>query len=85
MSNIHRRNLLGSALVMFVVVDLLGLVSFVLNQWFAVEFWQSWGLAALLALPVTMLVLPLVGTILDAVTVRDNIPMTGEKIPGTGQ
>lgn len=85
MSNIHRRNLLGSALVLFLLIDLLGLTSFVFNQWFGVTFWQSWGLAALLALPLTMLVLPLVNSILDAVTVRDNVPMTGEKIPGAGQ
>jgi hypothetical protein len=80
-----RRRLLQSSLVLLVLADLLLLASFVFNQWFAVSFWQAWGLAALLAMPLTMLVLPLV----DAMTGRPELApdsgFSGDKIPGAGQ
>jgi len=80
-----RRSLLRTGLIAFVVLDLLGLASFVFNQWFAVQFWHAWGLAALLALPLTMLVLPLVEAVLDAASQGRSVPLTGENIPGAGQ
>jgi hypothetical protein len=80
-----RRHLLYFSLVLFVLVDLLVLASFVLNQWFDVSFWQAWGLAGLLALPVTMLVLPLVDAMLARPKIGRDTSFSGDKIPGAGQ
>ena len=80
-----RRRLLQSSLVLLVLADLLMLASFVFNQWFAVSFWQAWGLAALLAMPLTMLVLPLVDAVTGGPELAPNASFTGDKIPGAGQ
>ncbi|MGH8031235.1 MAG: hypothetical protein ACREO8_02445 [Luteimonas sp.] len=85
MSATARHALLRTTLIVFALADVLVWVSFVFNQWFAVPLWQAWGLAGLLALPITMLVLPLV----DAVLVRPRdqrvIQFAGDKIPRVGQ
>lgn len=80
-----RRQLIHSSLVLLVLVDLLVLASFVFNQWFDVSFWQAWGLAGLLSLPVTMLVLPLVDAVLAKPKSDDDAQFSGDKIPGVGQ
>jgi hypothetical protein len=85
MSTTARRQLLHSSLVLFIMVDLLILASFVFNQWFKVSFWQAWGLAGLLALPVTMLVLPLVDAVLAKPKSGAETTFSGDKIPGAGQ
>lgn len=80
-----RRRLLQSGLVLLVLADLLLLASFVLNQWFAVSFWQAWGLAALLAMPLTMLVTPLVASLAATLETDPDPGFSGDKIPGAGQ
>jgi hypothetical protein len=85
MSATARRHLIHSSLVLLVLVDLLVLASFVLNQWFEVSFWQAWGLAGLLSLPVTMLVLPLVDAVLAKPDAEAKSAFSGDKIPGAGQ
>ncbi|MDN5782625.1 MAG: hypothetical protein L0H23_11505 [Luteimonas sp.] len=80
----HRR-LLQSSLVAFALLDALLLTSYVLNQWFEVSFWEAMGLAALLAMPLTMLLLPLVDTILADPDRGETVGFSGDKIPGTGQ
>lgn len=80
-----RRRLLQSSLVLLVLADLLLLASFVFNQWFAVSFWQAWGLAALLAMPLTMLVLPLVEAVTASPKSDAGFGFSGDKIPETGQ
>jgi len=85
MSARTRRQVLYSSLVLFVLIDLLVLASFVFNQWFNVSFWQALGLAGLLALPVTMLVLPLVDAVLTRPKADRDTPFSGDKIPGAGQ
>ncbi len=80
-----RPRLIHASLVLLLLVDLLALASFVFNQWFDVAFWPSWGLAALLALPVTMLVLPAVDALLAEPKPGIDIPFPGDKIPGAGQ
>ncbi|GAA3911726.1 hypothetical protein [Luteimonas lutimaris] len=77
--------LLRSSLVLLVLADLLLLASFVFNQWFDVTAGQAWGLAALLALPLTMLAMPLVDTVLASLESRANDDFSGDKIPGAGQ
>lgn len=80
-----RHQLIHSSLVLLVLVDLLVLASFVLNQWFDVSFWQAWGLAGLLSLPITMLFLPLVDAVLASPKSQDEAQFSGDKIPGVGQ
>lgn len=80
-----RRRLLQSSLVAFALIDLLLLASFVFNQWLEVSFGESVGLAALLAMPLTMLLLPLVDAVLAGPDVGAGIGFSGDKIPGTGQ
>jgi hypothetical protein len=43
------------------------------------------GLAALLAMPLTMLLLPLVDAVLAGPTKGAGAAFSGDKIPGTGQ
>lgn len=80
-----RHRLLQSSLVLLVLADLLLLASFVFNQWFAVSFWQAWGLAALLAMPLTMLVLPLVDAVAGNPELAPDAGFSGDKIPRAGQ
>lgn len=80
-----RRRLLQSSLVAFALLDLLLLTSFVFNQWFDVSFWESMGLAALLALPLTMLLLPVVDAVLADPDRGERMGFSGDKIPGAGQ
>ena len=85
MSAHARRQLIHSSLVLLVIADLLVLASFVFNQWLEVSFWQAWGLAGLLSLPVTMLVLPLVDAVLATPDPEPTAAFSGDKIPRTGQ
>jgi len=80
-----RRRLLQSSLVAFALIDLLLLASFVFNQWLEVSFWESVGLAALLAMPLTMLLLPLVDAVLAGPDAGAGTGFSGDKIPGAGQ
>ncbi len=80
-----RRRLLQSSLVAFALIDLLLLASFVFNQWLEVSFWESVGLAALLAMPLAMLLLPLVDAVLAGPDAAVDTGFSGDKIPGTGQ
>jgi hypothetical protein len=80
-----RRRLLQSSLVAFALLDALLLTSFVLNQWFEVSFREAVGLAALLAMPLTMLLLPLVDAVLADPDRGEGMGFSGDKIPGTGQ
>src|SRR5690606_35238825 len=64
MSAPTRRRLLQSALVLLTLIDLQLLASFVFNQWFDLSMANAMGLAALLAIPLTLLLLPLVDAIL---------------------
>ena len=85
MSAFARHRLLHHGLVLLVLADLLLLASFVINQWFEVSLAQAWGLAALLALPLTMLAVPLVDAVLAAAQAEQNTGFSGDKIPGAGQ
>jgi uncharacterized protein (DUF983 family) len=85
MRHTAHRQLIHAALVLLVLVDLLVLASFVFNQWFDVSFWQALGLAGLFALPVTMLVLPLVDAVLAKPKSALEDEFSGDKIPGAGQ
>ncbi|WP_027081176.1 hypothetical protein [Luteimonas mephitis] len=80
-----RRRLLQSSLISLALIDALLLASFVLNQWFDASFWQALGLAALLATPLAMLLLPLVDTLLAGPDDGRNTAFSGDKIPGAGQ
>lgn len=80
-----RRHLLLASLLALVLLDLLALTSFVFNQWFTVPVWQAWGLAALLALPATMLALPVIDKLLAGLESDENDRFSGDKIPGAGQ
>ena len=77
--------LLRSSLALLVFADLLLLASFVLDQWFEVTSGQAWGLAALLALPLTMLAMPLVDMVLAGLEPHAGDAFSGDKIPGVGQ
>ena len=77
--------LLRSSLVLLVLADLLLLASFVFNQWFEVSAAQSWGLAALLAMPLTMLAMPLVDAVLASLDPGLDNGFSGDKIPRAGQ
>jgi len=77
--------LLRASLVFLVLADLLLLASFVFNQWFGADPRQAWGLAALLAMPLSMLAMPLVGRILANLEPGSNPGFSGDKIPGSGQ
>lgn len=85
MSRSTRRSLLRNALSALVAVDLLALVALVANQWLAIIPVQAWGIAALLALPVFLLVRPLSDAVLVMADRFGGIPDPGEKIPGAGQ
>lgn len=80
-----RHRLLQASLVLLALVDLQLLVSFVLNQWFKLSFGEAMGLAALLALPLTMLLSPLVDAILAPAEPDAGTGFSGDKIPRTGQ
>ena len=80
-----RRRLLQSSLVVLALLDLQLLASFVLNQWFDLSMPNAMGLAALLAIPLTMLLLPLVNAILADPASDANVEFSGGKIPGAGQ
>src|SRR5690606_19939474 len=77
--------LLRSSLVLLVLADLLLLASFVFNQWFEVSTMRAWGLAALLAMPLTMLAMPLVDAVLASLESGADDGFSGDKIPGAGQ
>lgn len=85
MSRATHRSLLRNALSALVALDLLGLAALVSNQWFAITPAQVWGVAAMLALPVFMLVRPLSDAVLAMADRFGGIPDPGEKIPGAGQ
>src|SRR3546814_16291525 len=77
--------LMQSILVALVLLDALLLTSFVLNQWFAVSFWEAAGLSALLSMPLTMLAMPLVDAVLaDPDRVKITVS-SGSKNPREGQ
>ena len=80
-----RRRLLQSGLVLLALVDLQLLASFVLNQWFDLSMANAMGLAALLAIPLTLLLLPLVDAILANLERDADVGFSGGKIPGAGQ
>jgi hypothetical protein len=80
-----RRRLLRSSLVILTLLDLLLLTSFVFNQWLEVSLWEAMGLAALLAMPLTMLLLPLVDAVLAGPGTGPGAGFSGDKIPGAGQ
>ncbi len=80
-----RHRLLRSSLVLLVLADLVLLTSFVLNQWFEVSTWQAWGLAALFAVPLAMLAMPLVNAVLASLDPDPSDAFSGDKIPGVGQ
>jgi len=73
------------SLLVLVLADLLLLASFVFNQWFEVPASQAWGLAALLAMPLTMLAMPLVDAVLASLESGADDGFSGDKIPGAGQ
>lgn len=85
MSTSTQRSLLRTALIAFALADVLVWVAFVLNQWFAASFWESWGVAALFALPVTMLLLPIIDGLLRPADSTANVPAAGHEIPRAGQ
>lgn len=85
MSAPTRRRLLQSALIVLTLVDLQLLASFVLNQWFDLSMTNAMGLAALLAIPLTLLLLPLVEAILANLDRDADVGFSGGKIPGAGQ
>lgn len=85
MSTAAQRHLLRTALVAFALADVLVWVAFVLNQWFAASFWESWGIASVFALPVTMLLLPIIDSLLSPVETTVNVPKAGHEIPRAGQ
>jgi len=68
---------------------LIGVALVVLQQGLAAgpdEFWMlTWVLAFVLALPGAMLLLPVIGAVLRAVTRQDTVPLAGVKIPDAGQ
>ncbi|HEY0504292.1 MAG TPA: DUF2798 domain-containing protein [Lysobacter sp.] len=68
---------------------LVGVALVVIQQGLAAgpdEFWMlAWVLAFVLALPGAMLLLPVVGALMQAVTRHETIPLAGVKIPNTGQ
>ena len=80
-----RRRLLQSSLVVLTLLDLQLLASFVLNQWFDLSLANAMGLAALLAIPLTLLLLPLVDAVLTGLDREANAGFSGGKIPGVGQ
>jgi len=80
-----RRRLLQSALVLLTLIDLQLLASFVFNQWFDLSMANAMGLAALLAIPLTLLLLPLVDAILANLERDADVGFSGGKIPGAGQ
>lgn len=80
-----RRRLLQSTLVLLTLVDLQLLASFVFNQWFDLSMADAMGLAALLAIPLTLLLLPLVDAILANLERDADVGFSGGKIPGAGQ
>ena len=80
-----RRRLLQSALVLLTLIDLQLLASFVFNQWFDLSMANAMGLAALLAIPLTLLLLPLVDAILVNLERDADVGFSGGKIPGAGQ
>jgi len=85
MSRSTHRSLLRNALSALVALDLLGLAALVSNQWLAIPPAQVWGVSAMLALPVFMLVRPLSDAVLGMADRFGGIPDPGEKIPGAGQ
>ena len=80
-----RRRLLQSGLVLLALVDLQLLASFVLNQWFDLSMSNAMGLGALLAIPLTLLLLPLVNAVLARPAEDVDVEFSGGKIPGAGQ
>lgn len=80
-----RRRLLQSGLVILALIDLQLLASFVLNQWFDFSMTNAMGLGALLAIPLTLLLLPLVDAVLARPAENADVGFSGGKIPGAGQ
>src|SRR3546814_13381134 len=80
-----RRRLLQSSLVVLTLLDLQLLASFVFNQWFDLSLANAMGLAAVLAIPLTLLLLPLVDAILAGLDRDLDGGFSGGKIPGAGQ
>lgn len=80
-----RRRLQQSALALLTLVDLQLLASFVFNQWFDLSIANAMGLAALLAIPLTLLLLPLVDAVLANLDRDPDVGFSGGKIPGAGQ
>jgi hypothetical protein len=80
-----RRRLLQSGLVVLTLLVLQLLASFVFNQWFDLSMTNAMGLAALLAIPLTLLLMPLVGAILAGLDHDADVGFSGGKIPGAGQ
>ena len=85
MSTTAQRSLLRTALIAFAFADLLVWAAFVLNQWLAVPFWEAWAIGGLLALPATLLAVPLVDALLRTDADRGQVRISGDAIPGTGQ
>ncbi|MDQ2703027.1 MAG: hypothetical protein M3Y70_09525 [Pseudomonadota bacterium] len=79
------RPLVRNALSALVALDLLGLATLVSNQWFAIDPVLAWGVAAVLALPVYVLVMPLSNAVVAMADRFGGVPDAGEKIPGAGQ
>ncbi|MFC3716371.1 hypothetical protein ACFONC_09410 [Luteimonas soli] len=80
-----RRRLLQSGLVVLTLLDLQLLASFVFNQWLDLSMTNAMGLAALLAIPLTLLLMPLVDAILAGLDHDADAGFSGGKIPGAGQ